>query len=134
MTDDEALLDAIKHADEVAYRNCGTECGDQHRQLARWLTELRSLRSMPNRDGFVRAAMGYAAEGDPEGFDLFADLLPERDRFIVQALAEGVIFEEWRQRLKSSRTFPFDQWHPRVQEMLIELMGEPGGSGDVTSE
>lgn len=37
---------AIKHATEVADREGGTECGQQHRQLASWLQELQATRAL----------------------------------------------------------------------------------------
>lgn len=43
MTLDEAIL----HAEEVANNNC-SECGEQHKQLAKWLKELRAYREMDN--------------------------------------------------------------------------------------
>ncbi len=38
------LADAIRHATEVADREGCTECGQQHRQLSYWLTELQEAR------------------------------------------------------------------------------------------
>jgi len=43
------LLSAIAHANEVAEREGCTECGQQHRQLAAWLTELMTLRELSFR-------------------------------------------------------------------------------------
>ena len=40
------LSEAIKHAAEVADREGCTECGQQHRQLAAWLTELQEAKAM----------------------------------------------------------------------------------------
>ena len=43
------LDEAIKHAYEVAATNDyydSTACGDQHRQLAKWLIELRYIRKI----------------------------------------------------------------------------------------
>ena len=37
------LTEAINHCREVADRNCG-KCADDHRQLAKWLEELKKLR------------------------------------------------------------------------------------------
>jgi len=36
--------DAIEHCEEVASQHCGDKCGDEHKQLAAWLRELKSLR------------------------------------------------------------------------------------------
>lgn len=38
------LNDAIAHAEEVSARECDTSCGDDHRQLALWLRELRDIK------------------------------------------------------------------------------------------
>lgn len=32
---------AIKHAQDMSTKLCGTKCGKEHRQLADWLTELK---------------------------------------------------------------------------------------------
>lgn len=40
------LAGAIKHATEVADREGCTECGQQHRQLAAWLTELQEAKAL----------------------------------------------------------------------------------------
>ncbi|MEY2632352.1 MAG: hypothetical protein RIR00_1006 [Pseudomonadota bacterium] len=40
------LSGAIKHATEVAEREGCTECGQQHRQLAAWLKELRDAKTL----------------------------------------------------------------------------------------
>jgi hypothetical protein len=86
--DDEALRKAIDHALDVADRECDTECGKEHRQLAGWLLELRTLRTMPNHDGFLALAFRYAEDGDREGFDLIVDLMAERDREVVLMFLE----------------------------------------------
>ena len=42
------LDEAIEHCKEVALSLCN-ECGEDHRQLALWLTELKSLREKEGR-------------------------------------------------------------------------------------
>lgn len=37
------IEEAIKHAEEVANSLC-TECGEEHRQLAEWLKELKEYK------------------------------------------------------------------------------------------
>jgi hypothetical protein len=36
--------EAIAHADAQAYKYHGTDCGNEHAELARWLRELKTLR------------------------------------------------------------------------------------------
>lgn len=43
--DAQALDEAIDHAFDVALQNTGSICGDEHRQLGKWLVELRTLRA-----------------------------------------------------------------------------------------
>ena len=38
------INEAIEHADAQAYKCHGTECGNEHAELARWLRELRARR------------------------------------------------------------------------------------------
>jgi len=46
------LDEAIIHAEDVASAQGCTECGQQHRQLAAWLRELRDRRA---HDGILQA-------------------------------------------------------------------------------
>ena len=41
------LDEAITHANDMAQKLHGTMCGDEHKQLAAWLTELRGNRNLP---------------------------------------------------------------------------------------
>lgn len=129
LPDDEALGKAIEHALDVASRKCGTACGQEHQQLAGWLVELRSLRSLPTRDAWLASAFRRAAEGDREGFDLMVERMDEEDRGLAVALAEQTVFEELRQRSLPRREFPFDCWHPEIRLLLAALMGGPGDDG-----
>ena len=54
------LEEAIAHCNEVADKN-QTPCGNEHRQLAKWLTELQKF----------RASCGESGKRNCEGFDNF---------------------------------------------------------------
>ena len=41
------LEQAIEHCDEVAHSKCD-QCGAEHKQLARWLRELKARREFDN--------------------------------------------------------------------------------------
>ena len=47
------LDEAIIHANDMAQKLHGTMCGDEHKQLAAWLTELRGNRNLP-RNNWLR--------------------------------------------------------------------------------
>lgn len=47
------LGEAIDHALEVARKNQGTPCGDEHMQLAKWLQELQNWRSLMSKEQIV---------------------------------------------------------------------------------
>jgi len=55
--DEQTLLDeAIVHAEEVAARECGTDCGGEHACLAMWLKELRDIKypeKLPDEENVV---------------------------------------------------------------------------------
>jgi hypothetical protein len=46
------LDEAILHAQIVAQKQGETICGDNHRQLAKWLTELKELKSLTTKQTF----------------------------------------------------------------------------------
>lgn len=46
-----SIDEAIQHCEEMALCAKNGECGEEHRQLAEWLRELKRLRAEPVRHG-----------------------------------------------------------------------------------
>ena len=47
------LDEAIKHAEEVAEEKRCEKCGEEHRQLAEWLKELKQLRKQEKKGHWI---------------------------------------------------------------------------------
>ena len=50
-----SIDEAIQHCEEMALCNKNGECGEEHRQLAEWLSELKRLRAEPVRTELRKA-------------------------------------------------------------------------------
>lgn len=58
MTLDEAITHCIEVADQNEYQSC-KECAKEHRQLAKWLTELKTYRKLiANADKLIESEYG----------------------------------------------------------------------------
>ena len=56
------INEAIEHADAQAYKCHGTECGNEHAELARWLRELRARRETGDSCGRQCEGTAYRIE------------------------------------------------------------------------
>jgi hypothetical protein len=54
--------EAIEHTDAQAYKCHGTECGNEHAELARWLRELRARRETCDTCGRQCEGAAYRIE------------------------------------------------------------------------
>lgn len=129
MNDDEALLEALEHAQNVASCQTG-DCSKEHHKLANWLLELKLYREQSRQTDLTLTALRLAAAGDREAFDRMVKTFPEMERRMAVAFAEQTVFEELRQRELPKRKFPFECWHAEIRVLLEKLFKQAALGGE----
>ena len=111
------LQEAIDHAREVTTReNVCTSCREEHRQLADWLDELKSIREILGSYDLGRLRELVEADRDRR-----CAILPDVDGKAKKSVAEGLrdFFQEWAYEDRAVGLWGMTEEEKTVAEALL---------------
>lgn len=124
------LDEAIKHAEERAKMDC-SDCAKEHRQLAKWLRELKLLRGKDQYDnGMLKTKL--SEDGKVINFSLktsdlkwlFKNSIENFEQSVVKRGREKEFIDYVLERLSEPSTYNDDtvKWLMPFEEIFLEIL------------